>query len=107
MRGLAALTPSRRCLLTIVGEIPGPLLGTVTRRLMRAAVAGLAALTACFGGAFAVIGEIAGAMLPANVTSARGLFAIFREIPWVSRMLCVSHCLISSLSSKVPDRSIR
>ncbi len=84
---MPALASSRRRLLAIVGKIPGPMLRALARCLMRAAMAGLSALTPRFRGAFAVIGEIAGAMLPTNVTSSSSLFPILGEVPRVSGVL--------------------
>jgi predicted membrane protein len=51
----------------------------------------LTALASRFRGAFAIVGEIAGAVLTADLAGARGFFAIFGEIAGVSCMGLLSH----------------
>jgi hypothetical protein len=82
---LAAFATGLRHPLTILGEVARIVLGTA------AATAVLAALSAGCGGPFAVIRKVAGAVLPAETTGARRLFAVFREVPWVSGMPLFGH----------------
>jgi hypothetical protein len=57
------------------------------------AVACLTAFPACFGGPFAIVGEIAGTVLTSDVTGASSLLTILGKVARISGVLRFSHCL--------------
>jgi len=75
-------------------------------------MAGLAALASRFRGALAVVGEIAGTVLSADMAGARSLLAVLGEIARVSGMGLLSHRfplsqLLGSIDPAKGERSAR
>jgi hypothetical protein len=82
---LPTLAAGLRRASAILREVAGIVRGTAT------AVAVLTALASGFRCTLPVVGEIARAVLPTNVTGARCPIAIFREVAWIPRMSLFGH----------------
>lgn len=104
MTGLAAFMASRGGFLMVFSEITGIMLRPASlsvtgggRILAGSAFAGaamacLTAFPACLGSSFAIVCEIAGTMLAANVTGASCLFTILGKVPRIAPLPFFSHC---------------